>query len=303
MIDVSIILVNYKTADLCSDAIKSIVNKTKDITYEIIVVDNSEDDKQYKILSSLEGVQVLRPDENLGFGNANNLGASYAKGKYLFFLNTDTILINNAIKELVDFLNEHPDASIAGANLFNRELKPNISYELKEKNIFRERCLFGLLSKKINKNYFHNYKNHPIKINGYISGACLMIRHDIFDKLNGFDKNIFMYAEDSLICYRAINELKTKIYNVPSAKIIHFEGGSFALASEKRISMQTDGNVKYYLLAFGYKKTIRYIKKSIKYYKNKILFTKKSKKTILNKYYSNHLVIYKKRLEEMLKTI
>lgn len=300
MIDVSIILVNYKTSNLCHNLIESIYEKTKDLRYEIIIVDNSEDQHEFSLLSDLEDkAKIIKSEKNIGFGMANNLGAQHACGKNLFFLNTDTLLINNAIKELNDYLNTHPNVSIVGANLFSKELKPNISYELKEKNVFHERCFLGLLSKRIKNNYFFNHKRKPISIKGYVSGACLMIKKDIFEKINGFDKSIFMYAEDSLICYQAINELKTKIFNIPSAKIIHLEGGSFKEINEKRVKMQIDGNVQYYLKTFGYKKTIGYLRKSISYFKYKILFAKMSKKNKLVEGYRIQQELYKIKYAEL----
>ena len=101
---VSIIIVNYNTKQLTLNCLKSIYEYTKDIDFEIIVVDNASSDGSVEaIRESFPIVNVIGSNENLGFGRANNLGAKYAQGKYLFLLNSDTLLIENSIKKLYDF--------------------------------------------------------------------------------------------------------------------------------------------------------------------------------------------------------
>ena len=107
---VSIIIINYNTKLLTLDCLKSIYQHTKDIDFEVIVVDNaSSDGSAEAIRESFPIVKVIEPNENLGFGRANNLGAKYAKGEYLFLLNSDTLLIENSIKKLYDFYIENEE--------------------------------------------------------------------------------------------------------------------------------------------------------------------------------------------------
>lgn len=300
MIDVSVVLINYKTHELCKNVVASIKEKTSGLSYEMIIIDNSNDENEYAKLQALNNdAFIIDAKGNLGFGGANNLGAKKARGKYLFFLNSDTILINNAIKELFDFMENKKDALVCGANLYDTSLKPNVSYELKEKNVFYDSTLLGLLMKKFNKNYYFNYKNRPLRVKGYISGACLMIDRKTFDTLGGFDKNIFMYAEDSLLCFRVNHETKSKVFNVPSAKIIHLEGGSFKEDNEKRIKMFVDGNTQYYIAAFGPRKAIKYLSNNIKLLDKKINFARKRKQDDLTKKYILQKRVYNNKLLEM----
>ncbi len=96
--DVSIIIVSYNTCDILSACLNSIKEQTKEISYEVIVVDNdSKDNTKLMIENNYQWVKIIKSSVNLGFGRANNLGVSYARGKYLFFLNSDTVLINNAV--------------------------------------------------------------------------------------------------------------------------------------------------------------------------------------------------------------
>lgn len=104
--DVSIIIVNYHSADLVVDCINSVFEKVNNLKYEIIVVDNASEDGSVEKLEQIFGKQiiVISSEKNLGFGKANNLGVTKARGKYLFLLNPDTILVNDAIQYLYDYI-------------------------------------------------------------------------------------------------------------------------------------------------------------------------------------------------------
>ena len=265
-IDVSIILVNYKTSSLIGDVLASIKEKSSSFAYEIIVVDNSCDEEEWgKLQTFKDAATLIDAKANLGFGKANNLGAEIAKGKYLYFLNADTLLINNAIYELKKFLDGHENVSVVGSNLYTRSGKPNHSYIPFEVDFKGEKKINSLFvsfrNKVLHKRFDFNYKDEPLRIEGYVCGASLMIRREDFLALGGFDKDIFMYAEETLLCYRAIHELQKGIYNVPSSKIIHFEGESFGKkASYFRAKANVDGCSIYMLKAFGEEKAIAYLR-------------------------------------------
>ena len=118
---VSIIIVNYNTKELLNNCLKSIYKYTKDIDFEIIVSDNGSTDNSISMLKT-EFPQVVIVDngKNLGFGAANNKGLEIAKGKYIFYLNSDTLILNNAVKIFYDYFE-------ANENIFNG----NVSAEIK----------------------------------------------------------------------------------------------------------------------------------------------------------------------------
>ena len=303
-IDVSIIFVNYKTSNLVGDVINSIKEKSNGFSYELIAVDNSKDEEELARLKLIEGLTVIDANGNLGFGRANNLGANVAKGKYLYFLNTDTLLINNAIYELKNFLDDNPNVSIVGSNLYTKENKPNHSFIKIEKNVKNEKKINSpwiAIKKRItHKSPDFNYSNNPLKIDGYVCGASLMMRRGDFAALGGFDKDIFMYAEESLLCYRAIHELHKEVYNVPTSRIIHFEGGSFKKPiSYNRIKTNIDGNVVYYTKAFGKAGAVDYLKGLLKTSKKKKLIST----LIFNKRQIDKFKLYVQACNEKLKEI
>lgn len=268
--DVSVVFVNYKTNKLTLNAVKSIKQKEKNLKYEIIVVDNSSDilifnDLKEKLLDIDDQIQVINSYKNVGFGNANNLGAKIAKGKYLLFLNTDTLLINNAITQLSNYLNDNENVGVVGPNIYDINYNPSHSFCLYEKNIDFFNLNYGIatrikahiLKKRCDFNHTHN----PLEINGYVCGACLMIRKELFEKIGGFDRDIFMYAEETLLCFYVIHNFNYKIFNLPNAKIMHLEGQSDIGFSEKKLEMMVEGNSIYLRKAFGLDSTIIYLKK------------------------------------------
>ncbi|MDR0754736.1 MAG: glycosyltransferase family 2 protein [Prevotellaceae bacterium] len=237
--NVSIIIVNYNTKALLKQCLKSIFNNTKDIEFEVIVIDNSSTDgSQQMIKDEFKNVIFIENSENTGFGQANNSGAKLATGKYLMLLNSDTVLINNAIKILFDFIDGNPAVGICGGNLFDENRKPVHSYS-KMPCIMQE--IKRLLLMQNNKCF--NRTNKPKKV-GYITGADLMIRAELFNRLNGFDSDFFMYYEESELTYRVKKE-GYKVYSVPQAEIIHLEKKSFS-DNSYRLGMIFQSRQTYY---------------------------------------------------------
>lgn len=231
-LDVSIIYVNYFTSNLIKNSIHSVINKTKDVSFEIIIVDNNtEKDIEAKLKDIAPEEIPLRfvfLENNLGYGGGNNEGAKIAKGKYLFLLNPDTLLQNNAIKILKDFIEENTKVGICGGNLFSKDNLPIFSF----RKIFpgpgwdfheMTNHLFNYPF-NIRKQYF-NFSKRPKEV-AYISGADLMIDSKVFKKSGGFPNYLFMYWDDVALCKR-VHDLGYKVYNVPSAEIIHLESQSF----------------------------------------------------------------------------
>lgn len=229
--DVSVIIVNYNTKKITEECIKSIQEKTHGIQYEIIVVDNYSDDGSREYFSNFQDIIYIYNNENLGFGRANNIGAEIASGRNLLFLNSDTLLINNAISRLNDFFNERSDVGVVGGNLYSAEGQPTYSYWKYFPGIkcTLHKAFTAIINKLLGINFspnlFFNHTNSPIEV-ATISGADLMIRKIDFVRLGGFSAQFFMYYEETDLQFRLIHSLNRKIYSLPSAEIVHLEGGS-----------------------------------------------------------------------------
>lgn len=242
--DVSIIIVNYNTKQLLVDCLATVLKKTKEVTFEIIVVDNaSTDGSEEFVKERYPNIKWINSGDNIGFGRANNLGAKYSTGKYLFLLNSDTLLLNNAIRMFFDYAESHRQEKIGalGSWLLDKKEIPNNSFGF-----------FPCAKNEIN--YLLGKYRLPTKEDtiteknvDYIIGADLFIEKRLFEKLDGFDKNIFMYYEETDLQYRiAQQNLSRKI--IPGPRIIHLEGGSFENKglSFKRF-MMAQRSYNYYL--------------------------------------------------------
>ncbi|PXV63121.1 hypothetical protein CLV62_1153 [Dysgonomonas alginatilytica] len=217
---VSIIIVNYNTEKFLENCIVSINKYTRDVNYEIIVVDNnSEKGSVSSLIEKYPAVRFHFSEENHGFGRANNIGASIAKGEYLFFLNPDTLLINNAVFLLYEYLKGNPQVGICGGNMYRGDMTPASSFYDIDFLTYEYKIIFNI------KRYpGFNYTTGPNEVK-VIVGADLFIRKSVFFEFGGFDKDFFMYFEEVELCYR-LRKANYKIVSVPAAEIIHLQGGS-----------------------------------------------------------------------------
>lgn len=233
--DVSIIIVNYNTCKMTQECIESVIEKTKDINYEIILVDNASTDESKDVFSSDKRITYIYNNENLGFGRANNVGVKVAHGRNILFLNSDTLLINNAIKILSYYLDSHETVGAVGGNLYDFNMKPAMSFQrLRPSIVWELNSLFLNLPLRLRYGKVSTYFNtgsKPINV-GYIMGADLMVRKNIIDEIGCFDPDFFMYFEETDLCNR-INKNGYELKVIPEAQIIHLEGKSFNLDSSK----------------------------------------------------------------------
>lgn len=236
--DVSIIIVNYKTTDLILNCLKSVYSLIQGVSFEVIVVDNKSDDNyDVEIKSRYPEVICISLPENVGFGRANNEGLKVASGRNILFLNPDTVLLNDAVSILSKYLDSNAWVGACGGNLYDEELKPALSYKRIFPSIFWEVSkMFRLYPEKIlfGKNQAYNRTTKPLKV-AYITGADLMVKRDVLMEVGVFSPSFFMYYEETDFCYR-IKSRGYEIISVPDAKIQHLEGKSFT--GEGKINLQ-----------------------------------------------------------------
>jgi GT2 family glycosyltransferase len=254
MIFLSIILVNYNGANFLYDCLNSINQFVNCSDYEVIIVDNSSTDDSVKIIKeNFPLVKLICSQDNLGFGKANNLAVKYAQGRYLLFLNTDTILIEDTPKILVNYLTQNKDVGVAGSRITFQDGSyqlscgnlPNLLMEF----IYKIRALLDnrwhhILSKIYDKIYLN------VQEVSWVTGACMMMRRDIFEKLGGFDESFFMYFEDVDICKR-VHEVGFKVIYYPKTSLIHLSGGSSQSIKKKVNVYYRDSQLYYYQKHLG----------------------------------------------------
>lgn len=244
MIDLSIVITSFNTKDLLLGCINSITKYTKDIIYELIVVDNGSNDESVKTIEKLkaENIKVIKNKENLGFAKANNQGIEKARGRYILLLNSDTKLVENSLSKMVDWMDKHKDVGISSCMLIN----PDGSIQATGgsfPSIFKVFLWSTFLDDlpfiaDIFGSYHPHAQNFLAKSNYYksehqqdwITGAFFFIRREAIEKTGLLDESFFMYVEELELCFR-VKKFGWKIYYTTVAKIIHIGGGSGSTAN------------------------------------------------------------------------
>jgi hypothetical protein len=205
--------------------------------YEIIVVDNaSTDNSVSKIQSQFKAITIISNDQNYGFGSANNIGAKKAKGKYLLLLNSDCILVENTVHNFVYFFENYKkrlSLGAIGSFLYNNEFSRAFTYG-KFPTIYNELCsifgkylYFGSIKEQVDshkRNKTFTAANNYFKVD-YIVGACLFLEREVFNSINGFSEDYFLYAEE-IDLQKRMNNINLNQYILSSERVIHLEGAS-----------------------------------------------------------------------------
>lgn len=218
-IDISVILVNYNTKKMTSECIDSIISHTSGVSYEIILVDNNSTDGSKEFFSNDKRVTYIYNEKNGGFGYGNNIGMEHSHGKYIFLLNTDTLLINNAIKEFFDYAENYKYNTVYGCWLVNKEGKDICSYYNFPAFTFKEFWNKHILGKD-KQDIDHKEKEVDV-----IVGADMFIPRKVISTIGGFDTNIFLHGEEGEFQYR-MKENNIRRMLIPQPKIIHLVNGS-----------------------------------------------------------------------------
>ena len=229
--ELSIIIVNWNSLAYLRACLISLSQHIREVSSEVIVVDNaSPEDDIDSLKQQFPDVQLIKSVVNLGFAGANNLGFKESKGDYVLFLNPDTQLIGNAIKTMLDQAKLLPDAGVVGCKLLNTDLSVQTSCIQKFPTIPNQLFDFEYLRLRwpncplwsIGPLFSDNDKPVSVEI---ISGACMLLRRDVFARAGMFTEDYFMYAEDLDLCYKA-RRLGLRNYYVGKAEVIHHGGQS-----------------------------------------------------------------------------
>jgi len=196
----SFVIINYNTAQLCKNCLESIFKYCTPGDFEIILVDNNSKNEDVNYLRTRFGdsIKIIENKKNFGFAKANNQGATQAQGKYLFFLNSDTLIKENILAPLAQVLENDDKIGI---------IAPRLLLENGAEQIYSYKA----------------QKNSPDL--AWVSGAALIIRRDLFLEIGAWDERYFMYFEDVDLCRCAL-EKKYKVVRLTSVSVTHLVGGS-----------------------------------------------------------------------------
>jgi len=236
--DVSIIIVNWNTCDVLRNCLVSIYENTKDIEFEVIVIDNmSSDNSVSMIKATFPQVKLIENSENRGFATANNQAITAAKGRYILLLNSDTVILDNAISKTIRFADNHPEAAVAGCRVLNpdRTLQPTCFAFPSVLNLFLwTTCLSRLFPKNrfLGREHMMWWNRDNVKEVDVVTGCFMLIRHAAIEATGLLDERYFIYGEETDWCYR-FKQAGWKIMFTPDADIIHLGGASTIQVSLK----------------------------------------------------------------------
>lgn len=235
-INVSVIIVNYNNCMLLRNCLNSIINQTKDITYEVIVADNASKDNSVKMIETeFQEVVLIKLQKNVGFGRANNAALEKARGEFVLYLNNDTIFLNNVLKIFYDYWKSHENESLgaigcvlvnglgetihSGGKLLGYQdiLRKQFKRIVKNcfKTIIRLTNTKDVVRKMIWASNYENVRPGDVE---YVTGADLFVRNNSYAR---FDSNYFMYFEDADLQIR-MKEHGFKSRLITGPEIVHY---------------------------------------------------------------------------------
>lgn len=218
-IELSIIIVNFNGKKYLEDCFNSIYKQTFGINIEVIVFDNnSSDDSVRYIKKNYPKINLIESKENLGFAKGNNKAVVQSKGKNILLLNNDTVLLDH-IKPVLDLLNNDDNGAI-GIKMLNGDKQYTVSVGKFPKP--HQLIKFSLLNEKREEFLNDNFKNQPYLVD-WVTGAFLLTKRSLWEKVNGLDEDYFMYVEDVDFCKKISNEGK-KILFLPNISFVHYVG-------------------------------------------------------------------------------
>lgn len=251
--DLTIIIVNWNTKDMLRKCLSSIEKTKGRLQTEIIVVDNASSDGSRDVVrKDFPDIFLINSGANLGFAMGNNLAIPYATAPIILFLNPDTIVGENTLQCMYDFLIANPSIGALGCKAVDAEGKVQ---ELGIQNFptaFTEFLKLLFLSEKNIKFAKHFFPYHDSLQSGYVKklyGVCLMTRKAVLDKVGSFDKRFFMYCEDVDLSYRIILN-GWRLYYLANTEIIHFSGGASRKATNQFANLMICQSMSLFILKY-----------------------------------------------------
>mgnify|MGYP001257560424 CR=1 FL=1 len=232
--DLSIVIVSWNTQNLLKSCLKSIIQFTKNIKYEIIVIDNASNDGSVGMIQSqFPSVILIKNKENVGFSKANNQGIRIAKGEHIVLLNSDTYITENSFYKMFIYMKENKEVGICGPKVLNPDHSPQSTRVDQFKPFDTFLKITGLYNYKKEVERMDYNRVQKVEV---IGGCCMFFRKKVFDTVGLLDEHYFLYNEENDICLRA-KKIKWEIVFYPVSTIFHFKGSS---TSQKEISEKVE---------------------------------------------------------------
>ncbi|MGB5705554.1 MAG: glycosyltransferase [Arenicellales bacterium] len=244
-----VIIVNFNSGQFLKRCLKSLY--ASHLPLSIVVVDNNSADQSIESIKHLDTdihqLEIVLNDANLGFSRAVNVGRSKLDCEFLALLNPDCKVHPHSIKKLCDVLQQHPDAGIVGALVFNEDGTEQRGCRRNEPTLGRSIVTALGLS-----NHFEGVDlterpmpEHPVTV-GAVSGSAMMLRTQFMDEVGGMDESYFLHCEDLDICRKMRDAGHTVLFE-PGVSVFHRQGGSSGTSYTKVEKLKHQGMMNYYL--------------------------------------------------------
>jgi hypothetical protein len=251
MTDVSVLIVSYESRDLLARCLAALAADTgRLVTLETIVVDQASGDGTASWLAAEHPeVRLVALEENVGFGAGNNRGAAVAEGRWLLLLNSDAFVRPGAIDELVRFAEARPAAGAVGPRLLWPDGRLQRSCR-RFPTVFRIATEYLYLrklaprSQALNGFYCGEFAHDAARRVDWVTGACVLVKRELYEQLGGFDERFFLYSEEVDLLYRAAQAGAETWYD-PAAEVVHVWGGTAGRASALTLEEQARSHVRY----------------------------------------------------------
>lgn len=224
--DVSVCIANWNCRDMLRDCLGSLLRQDQGVRFEVIVVDNgSHDGAAEMVAAEFPEVILHQNQQNLGFSCANNQAADRATGRYLFFLNNDTLIPPGTLGNLVRFADEHPEAGIIGPRLRDARGRTQVSYRLMPTPgillhrtvLFRWTGLFRQAYVRYRREQFDELTTREVEV---LMGAAMLLPRDVFTDAGGWDED-FVFGGEDLELSERVGRSHAVMYH-PQVEITHF---------------------------------------------------------------------------------
>jgi GT2 family glycosyltransferase len=222
--DLSAIIVSWNVRELLKDCLRSLYNSIDGLAFEICVVDNaSSDGSADMVRKESPDVRLIANSDNVGFGRANNQALQMCHGRYILFLNPDTLVPEESIEEMVRFLDRHPGVGMVGPELVDGRNRLLFNWSRLSFRGVAEFIVEGLASTMSRARPVILF-SQPYAVK-WLTGACWLVRRDVIEETGPFDENLFMYGEEPDFCYR-VRKAGWEIHFLRHVRIVHYKGQS-----------------------------------------------------------------------------
>lgn len=252
MTDISIVVVSWNVREELRACLDSILGHETALDLEVLVVDNASSDGSADMVArDFPSVRLIRNSANLGFAKANNQGIALARGRYVLILNPDTLVQHSALERMAEYADAHPEVGALGPRLIMEN--GGIDY----RGARRFPTLWSDLRKRLRlvhplfgDNAMIEWDHTTSREVELLSGACMLVRREVIDRVGMFDEGFFLFGEDVDWCFRILRD-HWKTYYLAEASVVHLGGRSSESVRDRLGLESAKSRHRFFRKAYG----------------------------------------------------